>query len=219
MTTQPNLIASRIALWGGSFNPPTLAHKSLADFAFSVLDADFMHWIVSPHNPEKDVTTLAPFKDRFAMVRQVLTDRPQMIASDIEDKLGSSIMLNTVRNLRLEMPQEHLFLLLGMDNWFGFHNWTGGFAQILDYVSIVILNRPGFEAVENAESSSLFADKRVYSASDLKKSGSWYVLDNPVLDISATKVRQLLSEDKVPEAIASETFEYIKQHSLYGQKP
>lgn len=208
----------RIALWGGSFNPPTIAHKSLAEYAFKALSLDYMYWIVSPHNPEKDIATLASFQDRFAMVEGLLKDKAQMEASDIEQFLGSSLTTNTVTALRNQMPEDHLFFMMGADNWLGFYNWSGSPAEILEKVSIIVLNRPGYQQIEASESSRIFSIQQVFSTEDLRKSGTWYVLDNPSMDISATNARKELSEEKIPEMLAPETLDYIINHGLYKEK-
>lgn len=206
----------RIGLWGGSFNPPTLAHKSLSDYAFSVLNLDLLYWIVSPHNPEKDAATLAPFPDRLAMVTQLLESQPDRVATDIEEKQGSSYTIDTVRKFRQERPDDHLFFLMGTDNWLGFHLW-GGYAEIMENVSIIVLQRPGGKTIEDAESTKIFADNRVDAPEKLGKSKSWYVLDNPVSAISATQARQELKEKNTSDILAPETLRYIREHGLYGE--
>lgn len=205
----------RIGLWGGSFNPPTIAHKALAEYAFSSLKLDEMHWIVTPHNPEKDISTLAPFEHRLKMVNQVLQDNPSMQSSDIEQRLGSSWTINTVKALRNEFPDDYLFFMMGTDNWLGFHLWGDDFAEILDYVSIVIFNRPGLDHNDTAEATKIFHDHRVQSPDNLKKSGSFYILDNPIFDMSATEVRNALRNNQPTDYITSETLSYINENNLY----
>ncbi len=206
----------KIGLWGGSFNPPTLAHKALAEFTFKALHLDQMQWIVCPSNPTKNPATIAPFNCRFEMVSALLSDQPQMSASDLEERLGSSLTINTVKALRTEYPEDHLFFIMGADNWESFHTWGGDFKEILDYVSLIIMDRPGSDDLEKAPSSSIFADKRVYAPKDLKKSGSWYILDNPNYDMSATQAREALAKgDRPTHILAPETIEYICQNNLY----
>jgi nicotinate-nucleotide adenylyltransferase len=206
----------RIGLWGGSFNPPTLAHKSLAEFTFSALNLDIMEWIICPSNPTKDPATIAPFIHRFTMVNALLDDQASMNANDMEERLGYSLTINTVKALRQYYPEDYLFFLMGADNWHSFHEWGGDFKEILDYVSLVIMDRPGSDSLENAPSSRIFADKRVYAPNDLKKSGSWYILDNPNYDMSATQAREALAKgDRPTHILAPQTIEYICQNNLY----
>jgi nicotinate-nucleotide adenylyltransferase len=205
----------RIGLWGGSFNPPTLAHKALANYAFSALKLEELHWIVTPQNPEKDALTLAPFKHRLQMVDRILQDHNGMLANDIEHRQGSSWTVNTVKALRKEMPDDYLFFMMGTDNWLGFHLWGDDFSEIFDYVSIVVFNRPGLTPNEQAEASKIFSERRVTSPDNLQKSGSFYILDNPLYDMSATQVRQALVNGELPEQITADTLQYINDNNLY----
>lgn len=208
----------RIGLWGGSFNPPTIAHKALADFAFQALSLDRLLWIVSPQNPLKDATTLAPFPDRLAMVGQVLADRPAMTPSDIEQQLGSSYTISTVRHMRKQHPDDFLFTLMGTDNWQKFHLWGDDRAGIFDNVSIVIFKRPGYEGIMDFISSHEFKDRYVSSPDLLKPFGSWTVVENPQMDIAATKVRESMGNGVKHPHIAEETWGYIREKGLYRPK-
>lgn len=203
----------RIGLWGGSFNPPTLAHKALAEYVFSCLSLDRLLWIVSPNNPEKDPAQLAPFDHRLAMVARVLAGMPGMQASDIEQRNGSSWTIDTVKLLRRDFPDDFLFLIIGADNWLGFHGWGDGFDEILQHVSIVVLRRPGYGV--DAEAARLFADKQVAGPENLKKSGSWCPVDNPLIDMSATSVRHSVAKGERSTSIQAETADYIRTHGLY----
>ncbi len=208
----------RIGFFGGSFNPPTIAHKALADFAFESCGLDRLMWIVSPHNPEKDIKTLAPFADRLAMVEQVLAYRPQMSPSDIEQNLGTSYTIHTVRKLRQKYPDDTLIWFMGTDNWEGFHLWGTDYEKILHNVSIVVLERPGYSNVETCLSSATFSDQHVTSPQDLKPFNSWTVLSNELMDVAATEVRKAAGLGIKHEHITDETWAYIVEHGLYGTK-
>lgn len=207
--------SKRIGLFGGSFNPPTLAHKALADFVFSTLDLDMLLWVVAPHNPEKDPATLAPFRHRFEMVRRVLQDTPGMTPSDIEERNGSSWTIDTVRALRRDYPDQDLFLVIGADNWLRFHTWGDGFDEILSPVSIAIMQRPGFDLTV-APSSGIFRDLQVSGPAQLKKANSWCFVENPLIDMAATQAREALKAGRTPDGLAPETLAYIRENGLYS---
>lgn len=205
----------RIGLWGGSFNPPTLAHRAMADFVFDALKLDTLFWIVSPHNPEKDPATLAPFEHRFRMVEHAVGDHDAMHPHDIEQRHNSSWTIDTVRALRAEHPDAALFFIMGTDNWLNFHNWGRDFEQILDNVSIVVLNRSGYDSNETAESTRLFANRRVASPDFLAPSGTWCIVENPQIETSATLTRQALRTGETPDNIHNNILNYINKNKLY----
>lgn len=209
---------ARIGLWGGSFNPPTIAHKALADFAFDALSLDALWWIVSPHNPLKDIKTLAPFQHRLAMVTQFLADRPHMLPNDLESGLGTSFTINTVRHIRQSHSDDTLFWFMGMDNWQNFHLWGDEHAHIFDYVSIVVLQRPGYGDVKDHLSSEEFKDRFVSDPQSLKPFGTWTVLENPIMDIASTYVRAAIAKGEKHAHITDEIWDYIQQNNLYSAK-
>lgn len=206
----------RIGLWGGSFNPPTLAHKALADFTFSQLELDEMRWVICPHNVEKDPATLAPFEHRYAMVDMVLCNDEYMIPDDIEQKQGSSLTVDTVSFFREKYPEDYLFFLMGADNWLGFHKWGDRDTKaIFDKVSIIVMHRPGYPSLSTAVSNELFAEKQVHTVQSLKKSNSFLIIENPLYDVAATNVRKQIANNQHPEHIDKDVFDYIKKHNLY----
>ncbi len=210
---------ANMGLFGGSFNPPTIAHKDLADYAFSSLGLDRMLWVVCPQNVDKDPKTMAPFDHRVKMVELILADRPKMEASRIEENQSSTETIHTVRNLRATHPGDHLFFMMGTDNWKAFHQWGHDYAEILGEVSLVIFQRPGFEGLDAMPASKEFSAARVSKPSELQKSGSWIVLENPLYDMAATQAREALSAERhaaAQELLHADTMAYIKREGLYA---
>lgn len=209
---------AKIGLFGGSFNPPTIAHKSLADYAFAALELDKLLWVVCPQNVDKNPKELAPFEHRMRMVELILADRPKMEASRIEENQKSTETIYTVRALRELYPDDHLFFLMGTDNWKTFHNWGHDYADILKEVSIVVLQRPQHEDLDDMPASKEFSIQRVTQFHDLNKSGNWTVLENPLYDMAATQAREALAAGRsavAQELLHADTMAYIKREGLY----
>ena len=57
----------KIGLLGGSFNPPHSGHVNLCVQAKKHLGLDAIWCLVSPANPFKEASTLAPFNVRYQM--------------------------------------------------------------------------------------------------------------------------------------------------------
>ena len=105
----------RIALFGGSFNPPHLAHVVMAGLALNQREVD--HVLVVPcwqHAFSKD---LAPYEHRLKMCRIAFNDlRKKVEISDIEQRLGgTSRTLDTLLALQAERPGHDWRLLIGSD--------------------------------------------------------------------------------------------------------
>jgi nicotinate-nucleotide adenylyltransferase len=107
---------SRIALLGGSFNPPHVAHQMICLWALSTDQADEV-WLLPcfRHPFHKD---LVPFEHRVAMcIRAVQTFRQGSVTvSRVEEELGGeSRTLFTVQHLVQRHPEHRFRLLIGAD--------------------------------------------------------------------------------------------------------
>jgi nicotinate-nucleotide adenylyltransferase len=134
----------RIALYGGSFNPPHVAHQLACTLALSTARPALDRvWMVPAyrHPFEKE---LAPFHERFAMCR--IAAEPfggRVEVSAIEEELGgSSYTLRTVRALVSRHPEHQFLLMIGADlvservRW---HGWN----ELKELVSFFIVGRAG----------------------------------------------------------------------------
>src|SRR5215467_4025496 len=132
----------RIALFGGSFNPPHVAHQMVALYVLETAPVDAL-WLVPCFRHPFD-KPLAPFEDRFAMCERAaaaLGSRARV--SDIEREIGGeSRTLRTVRRLQ-ELHPEHAFsLVIGGDLVAEVPTWWGG-AELQASVPFVVVGRGG----------------------------------------------------------------------------
>lgn len=133
----------RIALYGGSFNPPHIAHQFAILYALAAARPAFDRlWVVPTYKHAFD-KQLAPFGDRLAMC--VAMARPfggRVEVSRIEEELGTAsggaaatYTIDTVLELRRRHPQTHFSMVIGADlvaereRW---HRWPE-LQQLLDF--------------------------------------------------------------------------------------
>lgn len=108
--------AKRIALFGGSFNPPHWAHRQVADFLQGLPQFDEV-WLLPTfdHPFEKG---LAPFDDRVAMARLTVVGLgPRVSVCGIEGELkkSPSYSIDTVLELKRRFPGNRFTLVVGSD--------------------------------------------------------------------------------------------------------
>src|ERR1700710_25515 len=105
----------RIALYGGSFNPPHLGHELAAFYVLETANVDQL-WFVPcfQHAFEK---ALQPFEDRFRMCELAAAALgPRARVSDIERELGqASRTLRTLRALEARHPGDTFVEVIGAD--------------------------------------------------------------------------------------------------------
>ncbi|MEO5805053.1 nicotinate-nucleotide adenylyltransferase [Devosia sp.] len=131
----------RIGLFGGSFNPAHDGHMLVAEQALRRLDLDALWVMVTPGNPLKDRSDLAPLAERVAGARHVLND-PRIKVTGFEAAHGFTYSWQTIKYLKQSLPGRNFVWIMGADNMVGFHHWQR-WREIADLLPIAVYVRPG----------------------------------------------------------------------------
>lgn len=217
MTTK---FRQKIGLMGGSFNPPTIAHRQIAEYAHQKLGFDVVYWLVSPQNPLKSKNEMADFQHRFAMCQIMAQKSPIVTVSDIETRYGTTRTFDLLIRWRNEHPDDDLVWLMGGDNWRQFHLWYR-WQEIAAMVPMAIFRRGDAADGRMADlldcpAAAHLADHMRHSADALWRHGGWCVLDNPATSVSATQIRHDLAAGIAPTGLDPDVLAYIAAHELYG---
>ncbi len=141
--------ASRtIALFGGTFDPIHSGHIAVAQAAQRRFHLDALHFIPSSRPPHKSKQLLAAFPHRYAMVALACADHPAYIPSLAEAPAEGApphvfYTIDTVRRFRKEHPDDHLYFIVGADQFLEIPTWHN-YEQLLDSCDFIIAHRPGF---------------------------------------------------------------------------
>jgi nicotinate-nucleotide adenylyltransferase len=122
----------RIGLLGGSFNPAHAGHVHISRVALKRLRLDEIWWLVSPQNPLKPETGMAPLQDRLATARAFARGR-RIRVTDIEARLGTRYTVDTVTALQRRCPEVRFVWLIGADNLLElprWHRWRDLFGRV-----------------------------------------------------------------------------------------
>ncbi|MBA4343071.1 MAG: nicotinate (nicotinamide) nucleotide adenylyltransferase [Methylibium sp.] len=198
---------SKVALFGGSFDPVHLAHLSLARCALDQLGLDRLLWLPAGRPWQKleagDGRGLASPEHRRAMVALMIASEPRFEVDDSElERDGASYTIDTVRARQAAHPQEQLFLLIGQDQYARLHTWRE-WQALLGRVTLAVAARADQPVCASPEVQAV-AHRKV-------------VVQMPASLISSTRVREAASRGQdirpmVGDAVAG----YIAQHRLYG---
>jgi nicotinate-nucleotide adenylyltransferase len=137
----PHAKGLRVGLFGGSFNPPHQGHLAASLLAMRRLRLDRIWWLVSPGNPLKDKSELAPLDARLSAAR-ALASHPRIEVTGIEAAIGTTYSFETVAYLKRRCPGVHFVWIMGADNLAGFHRWKR-WRDLVNLVPIAIIDRPG----------------------------------------------------------------------------
>ncbi len=188
----------KIGLFFGSFNPVHIGHLIIANHMATQTDLQKVWLVVSPQNPLKPKKTLARDHDRLHLVQLGIGDNPQLEASNIEFSLPKpSYTVDTLAVLKEKYPQHEFALIMGGDNIASLHLWKN-YEQILAHYDIYVYKRPSYEL------------------GDLATHPRIRICEAPLLDISATYIRECLQQGKsVRYLVPNEVHEYLESSVLY----
>jgi nicotinate-nucleotide adenylyltransferase len=131
----------RVAVYGGSFNPPHVGHVLACAWAQSVGAVDQV--LVVPCYQHPFSKELAPFEDRFAMCRAAMEWIPGTYVSRVEEELGGeSRTLRTLEHLAQQHPDWTMRLLVGADILADAPKWFA-FERVVTLAPLLVMGRVG----------------------------------------------------------------------------
>jgi nicotinate-nucleotide adenylyltransferase len=179
----------RIGLFFGSFNPIHHGHLILAQHFINETDMEQVWMVVSPQNPFKPAAGMLDEYQRLHLAHLALENNPRIKAVDIEFHLPRpSYTIDTLTYLAEKYPKNQFSLIMGGDSLQNLAQWKNA-TQIMQHYPVYVYKRPGFD-VKNPGCKELI------------------VVDAPLLEISATRIRELIKKRKpvrylLPDAVIS----------------
>jgi nicotinate-nucleotide adenylyltransferase len=137
----PHAPGMRIGLFGGTFDPPHQAHLDACLLAMKRLKLDRVWWLVTPGNPLKNTSGLAPLAERLAAARK-LTNHPRIDVTGLEAVINTRYTYDTILWLLTRCPRVDFVWIMGADNLRHFHRWQK-WRGIAELVPMVVVDRPG----------------------------------------------------------------------------
>ena len=180
----------KIGLYFGSFNPIHVGHLIIANHILNETDLDKIWFVVSPLNPFKESDNLLNEYDRLHLVQKAIESDNRLKASDIEFSLPRpSYTVHTLTYLKEKYPNYRFSIIMGSDSFQNLGKWKNADVIIREN-PVIVYKRPGFD-VDNSLNVQLT------------------VMNAPLLEISATHIRELIRSGKsikflVPPSVEEE---------------
>ncbi|MFZ1321661.1 MAG: nicotinate-nucleotide adenylyltransferase [Ignavibacteria bacterium] len=190
----------KYGIFGGTFNPPHIAHSIVAENVRQQLHLDKIIFIPSGNPPLKNSISA---EHRLDMAKLAFGDNKNFEVSEIEMERPDekSFTVNTLQMLKEKYSNDHvkLFLIVGIDNLIDFPKWKEP-EKLFELSEVIVINRPNFSSKD----------------SEIKYSSKVNFITVPFLEISSSRIRQLVSDKRSVRYLVNRDVEnYIAEHKLY----
>lgn len=205
----------KIALFGGTFNPPHLGHRRLLDSFCNAIPFDRVFVVPDKRPVHKICDDLALDSERLQMCRLAFDDSAFTVSSMEIDRASDSYTVYTVRELQEQYPDAEIYLIMGSDMFLSFHKWYK-YREIFEKCTLCVASRQNEDDLQ-ALRSYAFKTLRVYIPQN--KTAGEHLLFSPVepFEISSSALREKLSKGEDTSAYLSPAvINYIQTRGMYG---
>ncbi|HTV57134.1 MAG TPA: nicotinate (nicotinamide) nucleotide adenylyltransferase [Terriglobia bacterium] len=215
----PRISGSRVAFFGGSFDPPHLGHLAVARAARDAFLLDTVLFAPVGAQPLKPEGSSASFEDRLQMTRLAIEGEPGFAVSlaDAPKSSGArapepNYTVDTLEKLRASLgPDCALYCLMGADSFLGLRRWHRA-AELPLMAPLIVASRPGqpldglrdslpvgltLEPAPEGDKSVSGVDVRAFLL--VNRTGDrapFYLLPGLDVEISASEIRKAIGSDR-----------------------
>jgi len=198
----------RVALFGGTFDPPHRGHVGIAKAAADIFRLDRVLFAPAGRQPLKTEVRPAAFTDRLAMVRLVCAEDARFSASEIDAPRADgapNFTVDTLAALKEVMPDAEIFSLIGADSLLGLRHWREP-DRLLELAEWIVASRTGFPLGDLAAMG--------FTAEQLARI---HLMETVHYDVAATELRKRLRAGGNCEGmLLPGVVNYIAAHHVYG---
>ena len=180
----------RVALLGGSFNPPHVGHLMAAHYVRATQDVDEV-WLM-PTFRHAFGKVSEDFEHRVHMCERMCADASGWLkTSRVEREVGKDgRTVDTLDFLLARHPDHHFTLILGSDILKDLPHWKD-FERVQRLSRVVVLYRAGHPAEGT--------------------------VGPPLAEVSSSTIREHMARGESPaELVPARVLAYIREHHLYG---
>ncbi|HLE13848.1 MAG TPA: nicotinate-nucleotide adenylyltransferase [Anaerolineales bacterium] len=202
-------MAIRLGIFGGTFDPPHLAHLILAGEAAYQLRLDRVLWVLTADPPHKENLVVSPWEQRQALVQAAIKEDPIFELSRVDlDRPPPHFAFETVRLLHARHPGATLIYLMGGDSLHDLPTWKLPDVFISESDTIGVMRRPGDMLNLDALERQLpgLTEKVVF-------------MDAPLVAISASDIRRRVANgEPVRYFLPPAVYQLIIRQGWYGYR-
>jgi nicotinate-nucleotide adenylyltransferase len=217
VAAQDDPVLTPLGLFGGTFDPIHFGHLRAASEVREKLGLSQLRLLPSGVPPHRS-GTFASAQDRLNMMKLAVAGHPDFNVDDREVRReGNSYMVDTLTEIRGEIGEAPLLLIIGQDaanQLIGWHRWR----ELFNLAHLVVMQRPGAEDRYPDVLAKEMDSRLTGEAESLLNSPSGQVLALHVtqLAISSTDIRRQINAGLDPRFLLPDSvIEHIVQNKLY----
>ena len=190
---------------GGTFDPIHHGHLVAASEVQAWFDLDEVVFVPTGDPWQKSDRRVAPAEHRYLMTVIATASNPRFKVSRVDiDRAGPTYTIDTLRDLKAELPDTELFFITGADALADIFTWRDT-EELFGLAQFVGCTRPGY-ALDDDTLGRIPADRVT-------------LIEIPALAISSTDCRERTQRGEpvwylVPDGVV----QYIAKHQLYPPK-
>ena len=214
-----------IGIFGGTFDPIHYGHIKPALSVKQALNLSQLRFIPNRVPPHRETPWLSS-EQRLVLLKAALLDYPEIIVDERElNRSGPSYMVDTLKSLKQDFPDETLCLIIGMDAFYGISAWHQ-WRTVFDLCQLVVTMRPGFDRSEiSAHMDSddyrfleqkMSDDINILTGRDLpaqsaQEPGKILLQSVPQLAISSTQIRENVQDsEKISQWMPPQAYQKLR---------
>lgn len=135
----------RVAILGGTFDPPHLGHFILAEQIKNRFDLAKIIFMPAGKPPHKKDKGISPDQDRFKMLKLAVAENKDFSLSDWElNEDGYSYTAKTLSKFVTRLDAEEVFFIIGADSLAEIFKWKNP-EYLLSEGKFIVYNRSGYD--------------------------------------------------------------------------
>jgi nicotinate-nucleotide adenylyltransferase len=189
---------------GGTFDPIHHGHLVAASEVQAWFDLDEVVFVPTGDPWQKSDRLVSVAEDRYLMTVIATASNPLFTVSRVDiDRDGPTYTIDTLRDLRQQMPDAELYFITGADALAEIFTWRDA-SELFELAHFVGCTRPGYDMGEKTL-DGIPADRVT-------------IVEIPALAISSTDCRERTRRGEpvwylVPDGVV----QYISKHALYPE--
>lgn len=191
MRTQNLEFASKIGLFGGSFDPIHIGHIEIALEAKKLFNLDEVHFILAKASPFKSSTSDSSERLKILDIALKPYREFNFKSNTIElNREAPSYTYQTLEEFKKLYPSAQLFWIMGSDCFLELKKWRS-LNYLIQNLEFLVFKRK----ITNLNAEDFDLDKLfdLANLSDIKEKMKVSLIENPYIDVSSSEIREHFS--------------------------